>query len=192
MINKVDIESFKVRRNKVNQWDAEYNKDFKLMYDRLMLVAMSVFEWEGLPETVDPIFLERTLARYGSICFFEDEMLDYLETGDKYFVLNYMGSYKRNIYGEPIVRRVYTAYENNYRKTVTYKDSVLIYDNVLKMSIDEFIYSFAKHLTKINSIKNANLEQQRTPYIVGAVKEIASELETFFKHVDGGKKVFHC
>ena len=189
-IKDIDVASYKVRRNKENIWNFENDKALILMYNRLMLVATNVFEWEGLPISVDPVYLEKNLAKLGSLCFFEDKNMDYNQTGKDKFVLPYMPSYRRDIYGEPIVRRVFTAYNNGYRKDNTIYNSVIIYDNTEKLILDEFIYEFAKHLTKINIVKDANLEQQKTPYIIGAVKEIQQELEQFMKQKANNKPYF--
>ena len=189
-INKINVEHFKVKRNKINQWDFDRHKNLEMMYDRLTMVAMGVFEWENLPITVDPVYLEREILRHGSLVFFKEDDMLYNEFDSPYFVLPYMASYQRNIYGEPVVRRAFTAHANSYRKTVTQKDSVIIYDNILKVNIDEMVYSFAKHLNFINEVKEENVRQQKTPYIIGATKEIEEEVQLFMEQVNSNKPYF--
>ena len=45
-------------------------------YNRLLGKAVSMFEWEGLPEEIDARYLELTLMQQGFICFFQDKNLN--------------------------------------------------------------------------------------------------------------------
>ena len=54
-------------KSKKQRWaSAELNnKTYIDYYDRLMELALNVFEWENLPPTVDERFLELTLYEMG-------------------------------------------------------------------------------------------------------------------------------
>ena len=41
--------------------------------DRLTSLAISMFEWKGLPDSVDPRYLEMTLFLNGSAVYFNDD-----------------------------------------------------------------------------------------------------------------------
>ena len=47
-------------------------------YDRLTELSISMFDWQNLPDTVDPRFLELTLFANGMAVFFQNEAGDYL------------------------------------------------------------------------------------------------------------------
>lgn len=189
----IKIENYKVKRTKRNQWNFENDIMLSEMYDRLMLVAMSVFEWENLPSSVDEIYLERELVKMGQLVFFKEEDM---QSGNEsegegvYFALKFMPSYNLDVYGNPVVRRAYADNYAKYRKNLTQKDSVIIYDNVLKMSMDNIIYNFAKHLTTIKSIIKQNLEHQKRPYLIGADAQLKNELDLFFNQVSEMKPYF--
>ena len=48
------------------------NRTYIQYYNRLTELALSMFEWKGLPDTVDPRFLEMCLFADGKAVFFKD------------------------------------------------------------------------------------------------------------------------
>ena len=44
-------------------------------WERLSNIALSVFEWKNLPDTVDPRFLELSIYRNGMCVFFKDPVM---------------------------------------------------------------------------------------------------------------------
>lgn len=193
-MNKINIENYKVKRKSLTHHDFKTFKDARHMYDRLYMLAMSVFEWEGLPLTVDEVYLERTIIKMGSIVFFKDEDMvsddNNLGVDGEYLALKYMPSYRLDVYGNPVVRRAYADNYARYRKTLSEDDSVIIYDNVLKISLDEIIYDFALRLSNIKAVIDLNLQQQKRPYIIGANEQLKAQMEEFFRQVDNNKPYF--
>ena len=47
-------------------------------YQWLKLLHMSMFEWKGLPETINLDYLEETLFEKGRLMFFKDDVLGFL------------------------------------------------------------------------------------------------------------------
>ncbi len=190
-IKPLEIENYRVKRAKRTQYDFQNRVDVRRMFDRLMMVAMSVFEWKNLPPSVDEVYLEKVLLTYGSILFFKDEdMVQSHEGEGVYLTLKFMASYQRDVYGYPIVRRAYSDDHMNYRENLTNVDSVIIYDNVIKTIFSDIIYDFAVHLIEIKDVIKQNLEHQRTPYIIGASDEMKAEIESFFSHKRRNKPYF--
>ena len=62
-----------LNRQKGRQWYNHYNQ-------YLMSLTFQLFEWEGLPDSIDPRFLEMTLHRYGFCGFYKDKNLGYIVT----------------------------------------------------------------------------------------------------------------
>ena len=85
------------------------NDRVRRIYERLYLVAMSVFEWKNLPASIDPLFFRTKLITHGSLVFFKDEDMKESITDDTgvYWVMKYMFSQYRDVYGNPIQRRAY-------------------------------------------------------------------------------------
>lgn len=180
-VKNVKIENYTFKRRKMSVYDFENNERLRRIYDRLLMVAMSVFEWKNLPETINPLFLERNLIEYGTLVFFKDEDMSIDDQKDVYLILRYMFNHRRDFYGDPVYRR---AYADNtgivYRKDLDNTNSVLIYDNIMQSQFSDIVYDFALQLSKVKAVIDMNLEQQKTPYIIGAVEEIAQEIQEFF------------
>lgn len=189
-VKKINTKHYKIRRNKIESYDEIFLREREQMYQRLLMVAMSVFEWKNLPLSVDELFLERNLTLQGRMLFFSDETLDLGDGG--YLVTKFRDvSHKRDVYGIPTKRDAYAIETGiNYNKQLTFKNSVIIYDNILRDSFVDIIDVFADRLTKIKMVIDRNIAQQKRPYIIGAKQNIAQELETFFIQVERGKEFF--
>ena len=78
------------------------NANFMQYYNRLTELAISMFEWKNLPDTVDVRFLELTLFSDGAAVFFRDEALGEL-------ALQVAMGGGLNVYRVPVNRRAYAA-----------------------------------------------------------------------------------
>ena len=83
------------------------NRTYLQYYNRLTELAISMFEWQNLPETVDQRFLEMCLFGDGMCVFFQDEVLGYLS-------LQCMIGGKLNVYRIPMERKAYAT--NGYQR----------------------------------------------------------------------------
>lgn len=98
-------------RRKTNFWESAVmnNATYIQYYNRLIELSIAMFDWTGLPNTIDPRFLELTLFKYGQAVFFEDEVMGYLALTNAV-----QGGF--DVYGYPVASRAYSPY-NNYQKT---------------------------------------------------------------------------
>ena len=191
-IKPIDVEKFRVKRNKVTTYQFKNELKLEKMFMRLSLVAMSVFEWHGLPSSIDDVFLERELLRQGSLVFFKDDNMQ-LPTSDEkgtYLILPYMKSYKVDIYGDPALRVAYGEDYMRYRKNLTEYDSIILYDNILKTSFNDIIYDFAVHLRDIKNAIDNNIRQIKTPFIIATKEEHRESVEQLFKDIEDDKPYF--
>lgn len=62
------------------------NFTWRQYFDRLQQLSMVMFKWEGLPDSVDVRFLERTLFNKGDCLFFKDSDLTLKENMDGTFL----------------------------------------------------------------------------------------------------------
>ena len=94
------------RRNR-EFWESATRNDAAYMqyYNRLTELAISMFEWKNLPDTVDPRYLELVLFSSGQAVFFKDEVLGYLG-------LRCLIGGGFNVYRIPIRRRAFA--DNGY------------------------------------------------------------------------------
>ena len=134
-------------------WETmKLNNDTFIDYmTRLQEIAINMFEWAGLPDTVDERFLELTLCEYGYLVYFNDE-----EIGD--LVATAMIGGPLDVYRIPINRRAY-AY-NGYQKDLTNKDSVLVFNNYLRTPSMLTILLYARRLYEIERTIDVNVKAQ--------------------------------
>lgn len=128
-------------------------------FNMIKLIAINRYEWKGLPETVDPRFLELGLFENGRMLYFADEVLGEIS-------LQMSGDGIDNIYRDPISRLAYSEGAGGYQKECSDENSVIIYDNYLRTCVVYDCLFFAKRLTDITRTIDVNLHVQKTPFII--------------------------
>lgn len=130
---------------------------YQQYYDRLSELGMVMFEWKGLPDTVDARYLERCLFLQGKAVFFKDEVMGHL-------VAKCATTGGFNVYGVPKERRAYA--ENGYTNNLTDKDSVIIWNNYNRKNSVTDVQVFAQRLANIDATIDINLKAQKTPILI--------------------------
>ena len=133
------------------------NKTYIDYYNRLMELALNVFEWENLPPSVDERFLELTLYEMGYCLYFDDEIIGNL-------ALTCTIGGQLDVYRIPVLRRAYAV--NGYNKMCSAKDSVLIFNNYLHTPTQLTIELFARRLYEIERAIDVNVKAQKTPTLI--------------------------
>ena len=161
-------------------WNSAYmnNRTYMMYYNRLTELAISMFAWDNLPDTVDPRFLELTLFNYGNAVFFKDEII-----GELALPSSNMG--KLNVYGIPKRRRAYAS--NGYNKTLNDKNSVLIYNNYLHTNSKLEIEMFAKRLYNLDRIVDVNANAQKTPVLIQCAETERLTMKNLYMQYDGNQ-----
>ena len=133
---------------------ARNNQCFIHYLNRLKELAVSMFEWKNVPDTVDIRYLELTLMQDGMAIFFNDEELGYLG-------LQVMIGGNLNVYRIPIIRRAYAV--NGYSKDLNPDDSVIIFNNMLHTNSIMDLEMFALKLYECDRTIDVNIKAQKTP-----------------------------
>lgn len=147
-------------------------------FDRLKLLATSLFEWEGLDEVAGrgaSKFLEQTLYEYGHACFVKDSELGYLVLG-----ANLDG--KRNVYNLPTSIE---AFSIDYHKKYNLDECVLIFNNDLDISTFQFIRDFAFRLYEVERTTDVNIVAQKTPVLIEGSTKTALTLKNLYMQYSG-------
>ena len=92
--------------------DVDFN--FKTYFNLLLNKVIRMFEWDGLPETIDPRFLETQLLLAGKACFFKDN--------DKFYCLNGNWGGEPNVYYYPTIWTVANPILGSRQLKVRQKD----------------------------------------------------------------------
>lgn len=153
------------------------NATYIQYFNRLVELSVSVFEWQGLPETIDPRYLELHLFQNGSMVYFRDEVM-----GD--LCLDCIANGQFDVYGNPISRRAYSSY-NQYQKTLNESDSVIIWNNYLRQPSVLDVKMFAKRLYNLDRIIDVNANAQKTPVLVQGTEKQRLTLVNLYKEFDG-------
>lgn len=149
---------------------------FNYYVTRFSELALSVFEWENLPDTIDPRFLELTLYTEGQAVFFYDEDLGYL-------ALQCTINGPLNVYRIPIRRRAFSV--NGYRKNLTIDDSVIIWNNKLHTNTSPDMELYALRISDIDRTIDVNARAQKTPVLIQCSEEQRLTLLNVYKEYDG-------
>lgn len=154
------------------------NKTFIDYYQRLMELALNVFEWKGLPGTVDERFLEMALFEYGFCVYFRDPVI-----GDLCLTCTIGG--QLDVYRIPIYRRAYA--QNGYQMPLDASDSVLIFNNYLHTPTTLTIDMFARRLYEIERAIDVNVKAQKTPVLIKCEEQQRLTMKNLYMQYDGNE-----
>lgn len=154
------------------------NKTYIDYYNRLMELALNVFEWENLPPSVDERFLELTLYEMGYCLYFNDEIIGNL-------ALTCTISGRLDVYRIPVLRRAYAV--NGYNKMCSTKDSVLIFNNYLHTPTQLTIELFARRLYEIERAIDVNVKAQKTPTLILSSEQQRLTMQNLYMQYDGNE-----
>lgn len=154
------------------------NKTYIDYYNRLMELALNVFEWENLPPSVDERFLELTLYEKGYCLYFNDEIIGNL-------ALTCTIGGQLDVYRIPVLRRAYAV--NGYNKMCSTKDSVLIFNNYLHTPTQLTIELFARRLYEIERAIDVNVKAQKTPTLILSSEQQRLTMQNLYMQYDGNE-----
>lgn len=150
---------------------------FDTWLERLQLAAVSRIQW-NLPDTVDPLYVERELFFNGRVIFFIAD--------GSLVALSGFGSSKPNLYGIPLVRTVNA--KNGFTAQLTNENSVIMYNNTLKRPTSPLAIDYAIRLANLDRIIELNANAQKTPYIIKATKETELSIRNAYAAIDNNEE----
>ena len=159
------------------------NATFMQYYNRLVELAISMFEWKNLPETIDPRFLELALFGDGMAVFFEDKEIGYL-------ALRTMIGGRLNLYNIPTDRRAYAS--NGYNMPLTQDDSVIIWNNLMHTNSVLEVSNFSKRLWDLDRTIDVNAKAQKTPILIRCEESQRLTLKNLYKQYSGNEPVIYA
>lgn len=148
-------------------------------FNRLSELAISMFEWKNIPDTIDVRYLELGLFEMGCMVYFKDDVV-----GD--LCLNCVVNGQFDVYGYPIERRAYSRY-NNYERLLNKGDSVIIWNNYLHTNNLLDVQMFAKRLYNLDRIIDVNANAQKTPVLIQGDEKQKLTLQNLYKEYDGNQ-----
>ena len=153
------------------------NITYMQYFNRLTELAISMFEWQNLPPTVDPRYIELHLFQNGSMVYFNDDVIGNL-------CLDCLPNGNFDVYGNPVNRRAYSSY-NNYQRYLNEDNSIIIWNNYLRTNSITDIKMFSKRLYLLDRIIDVNANAQKTPVLVQGTEKQRLTLINLYKEYDG-------
>lgn len=150
----------------------------------LKQIAISMFDWKNLPDSVDERYLEIALFYNGSGVYFNDEVMGNL-------ALNMIFNGEFSVYGEPVSRRAFSRY-NQYQKILDKNDSVIIWNNLDRTPTFPIIDMFARRLYNIDRAIDVNVNAQKTPTLIRCDEKQRLTLVNAYKEMDGNSPVIYA
>lgn len=165
-------------------WGAfDYNERLYNAYlNQVMQLAISRFEWRGLPATVDPIWLERTLLCRGQATIARPKK------GARrgfWYAAQVMTDGPLNVYDRP---SKWIAYSHDMlRFKVSPLNGVLVYDNVTRVPMLDALDLAVRELVDIQRTKQINRFHQKVPYILMTDPDTELSAENLLLNIMSGE-----
>ena len=154
------------------------NRTYLQYYNRLLELAINMYEWKNLPNTVDERFLELTLFSDGMAVFFRDDILGEL-------CLQCMIGGELDVYRIPIDRTAYAT--NGYQMRLNNQNSVIIFNNYTHTNSMLDVEMYARRLYEIERTIDVNVKAQKTPIIVRATENQRLTMKNLYMQYDGNE-----
>lgn len=172
---------------KQREWKQHY-------FNYLSLLCYQLFEWTGLPESIDPRYLELTLNQYGFVGFYNDPMMGYIAT---------QGALSGEIdhYNLPTMFHASSPRYNKQFRLINYKDikvdnsmlyknyGVAIFNNDLRMPTMNTIELFADELAELRMVIRINQNAQKTPILITGNDNTKFSMKQVYNQYDGNAPV---
>ena len=170
-------------RRRKTEWDSSAyrnNRAYVHYYEQLEQLAISMFEWKNLPESVDERFLELTLFLEGKAVYFNDEVM-----GNLALQCTFGGRF--DVYRNPKIRRAYAI--NGYNRELNEENSVIIYNNLIRTNSHLMVKKYAQELYELDRTIDVNCRAQKTPVLITGTETQQLTLENVYMKFDGNQPV---
>ena len=155
---------------------------FNNYYHRLKLIAQAVFEWKGLPNSINERYIEQYLFDYGKCVFFKD-----FEKG--WMIAKYTDNGKLNYYDEPTaVTPVWTGSAET-KPLINGQDCVLIWNNDSAIPTHYPVIQAAADLAEIKRTIDLNIQAQKTPVLITCTEKQRLSMMNAYEQYKGNSPV---
>lgn len=159
--------------------------------ERMKKIALSMFEWQNLPDTMNARYLEMCLYYKGQAALLKDQNYGFINTqaADSGYI---------NIYGLPTLINCY-SYSYNSQRNLYVPDSddseddscILVMNTFERVPTCAMIELFAKRLADAQRTADINIAAQRTPVLILTDKNQELTLKNMYAQYEGNAPVIY-
>ena len=167
------------------------NETYRDYLERLKKIALSLFEWQNLPDTMNARYLEMSLYYRGQAALLFDNDYGFINTQacDSGYI---------NIYGLPTLINCYSYSYNQMRDTYVAgsdensekdKECILVLNNYQRVPTAATLELFAYRLAELQRTFDINVKGQRTPILLRTDQKQLFTLKKMYEEYDGNSPV---
>lgn len=152
-------------------------------YCRIRSLALSCFEWSGLPDNIPARFIEKTLFELGRIAFFRKT------DTNKIMAAKVSDTGMLNFYDVPLNYRVYGS--PSFNQDVAADECVILRNNYDAIPTIQPIILFVNRLTEAERSIDVNVKAQKTPVVVTTDEKSLATMRNIFAQYTGDEPVIY-
>lgn len=146
------------------------------MYNRFSNIAITRYNWTGLPNSVNERFLNTTLYLYGSAAFFRDENLGFIA-----LPCTIAGNY--NIYYEPLTVNAFSFNYNKMLSNTENNEFVYIRNNPSATPTAVSVFTFTRRMCDILRSIDVVSRKMKQPYMIQCDESERLTVENLIKKI---------
>lgn len=174
--------SFMGKRNRQFKDSAFLNNEIFLFYfQRLMDIALSVFDYENIPDSIDMGYLEYLLMNRGAAVITSDKVVG------EYIVLELSEIVEYNYAHKPAKFRGISPTIGYTSELLDKQNAVVVYNNLSMYPSYPDLLEFARRLYVLQTTVDINANAQKTPVLVRATESQRLTMLNLYQQYDGNQ-----